>query len=33
MKLEEFIKYIRIIDKRTGERKEITFSSAQRNFF
>lgn len=32
MKLEEFIKYVRIVDKRTGETKEITFSSAQRNF-
>lgn len=33
MSLEEFIKYVRIIDKRTGERKEITLSSVQRNFF
>lgn len=32
MKFEEFIKYVRITDKRTGERKEINLSSAQRNF-
>ena len=32
MKLEEFIKYVRVVDKRTGETKEITFSSAQWNF-
>ena len=32
MKFEEFIKYIRVIDKRTGERKEINLSPAQKNF-
>lgn len=32
MKLKEFIKYVRIVDKRTGEPKEINLSSAQRNF-
>lgn len=32
MKLEKFIKYVRIVDKRTGETKEINLSPAQRNF-